>query len=32
VIAYYRQRGVMNSVDAMAPIDRVAVELNAILG
>ena len=32
VIAYYRQRGVMNSVDAMAPVDRVAVELNAILG
>jgi len=32
VIAYYRQRGVMNSVDAMAPIERVAVELNAILG
>lgn len=32
VIAYYRQRGVMNSVDAMAPIDKVAVELNAILG
>jgi adenylate kinase len=32
IVAYYRKQGLVRSVDGMAPIDRVAAELDAILG
>lgn len=32
ILAYYKEKGVMESVDGMAPIDDVTEQLNAVLG